>query len=166
MAQGYFEGQHEGGLYAESFNGGEALGEVLNETGGVFRCEHLSGVLGKSHTQRSCLELMRIGNGLPKDLLMTEMDAVEEAEGAADAADGGLNYAGVEERPHSAGRNMRAISSSETIRAGNASAGNLTRSSRRVASATLNLPDWVRWRALKCAPHSRCCPSSCARLRT
>ena len=144
LAHGFIEGKHESGLDAESFNGGEALGEVLNEAGGVFGCEHLGGGLGKSHTQRSSLELMRIGNGLSEDLLMAEMDAIEEADSAADTAVGGLNFAGVVEGSHSAGRNMRAISSSETIRAGNASAGNLTRSSRRVASATLNLPDWVR----------------------
>ncbi len=144
LAHGLIEGKHEGGLYAESFNGGEALGEMLDETGGVLGCEHLCGVLGKSHTQRSSFELVRIGNGLPEDLLVAEMDAIEEADGAADAAVGGLYFAGVVKGPHSAGRNMRAISSSETIRAGNASTGSLTRSSRRVASATLNLPDWVR----------------------
>jgi len=95
LAHGFIKGQHESGLDAEGLNGGEALGEVLDEAGGVFGCEHLGGVFSKSNAERRGLELVRIGDGLPEDLLMAQMDAIKEADGAADAAVGRLHFAGV-----------------------------------------------------------------------
>ena len=47
LAHGFIEGKHEGGLDAERFNGGEALREMLDESGGVFGREHGGGMLRK-----------------------------------------------------------------------------------------------------------------------
>ena len=70
MTHCFIEGQHERGLNAEGLDGGEALGEVLDEAGGAFGGEHLGGVFSKSNAERRGLELVGIGDGLPENLLM------------------------------------------------------------------------------------------------
>jgi len=104
LAHRFIEGQNEGSLNAKSLDCGKALGEMLNEARRRVGRDHHGGVLGKRDAHGRGFKLMGIGNGLSQDLLMPEMHAIEETNGAADAAGptiSGLQFAGVFEDFHS-----------------------------------------------------------------
>ena len=52
----------------------------------------------KGDAEGGGFELVSIGNGLPNDLLVPKMNAIKHADGAAYAAVGRLQFAGIDER--------------------------------------------------------------------
>ena len=86
FAEGFVEGNFQQRVRAERFDGAQFLRTGINLRRRFFRRDDGARmpVEGCDHRQR--VVLARVGNGLPDDLLMAEMHAVEHADGQADLA--------------------------------------------------------------------------------
>jgi hypothetical protein len=77
-------------IRTERFNGTQLLRQRIDQQRNTVGRDNSIGMAIKGHHQRQPFMLPGIGNGLPDDLLMTEMHAVEDTDGNADPFTGGL----------------------------------------------------------------------------
>ena len=175
---------------AQRFNRAQFLRQRINQRRHAVGRDHDAGVPVERDHQRNGVVLTRVGDGLADDLLMTEVDAVKNADGQANLAVAVAkfictvndvhrgNCSGISEEcriifrwRRSAESPLRGHDPAASFKNGitlfsNSAAVNFNTSSSFVASATSNLPETLRRSADKCAPQPSFWPSSCAMLRT
>lgn len=86
LAERAIEAQQEQRVRPERLNRAELLRLRIDEWWHFFRRDNGAGVLIEGDDKGKATMLAGVGDGLPDDLLVTEMDAVEHADGEADFA--------------------------------------------------------------------------------
>lgn len=76
------------------------MGQGIDQGGGAVRGHDSPGVTVKSDNQRKPVVLACICEGLTDDLLMTEMNAVEDADGQRDPASMAVQFGGLADELH------------------------------------------------------------------
>src|SRR5579862_6112045 len=80
------------GIHAERFDGSQLLRQRINQRRHMIRSDHGVWMPIEGKHEREGVVLARVGNSLPDDLLVSQMDAVKETNGQTHFAAGGLQF--------------------------------------------------------------------------
>lgn len=94
LAEGFVEMNQERRVHAHGFDDAKFFADGINQRWRAFGRNDGIGMAIKGDDDGNGFVLLRVGNCLTNDLLMTEMDAIEDADADADFALAGLEFSG------------------------------------------------------------------------
>ena len=153
---------------AERFNRAQFLRQRINQRRhAVGRDDRIRMPVKRQH-QRDGVVLARVGDGLPDDLLVAEMHAVEKRRwpGRPCGCPACSSFAAWMIFILTDTICQRASFKNGITLFSNSAAVNFKTASSGIASATSNLPETLRRSVARCAPQPSFWPRSCAMLRT
>ena len=152
------------GVDAERLDGAEPLGAGLQQGRRAVGRDDAGRVAVERHGDGAALVPVAVLDGLPQNLLVAKVHAVEHADGEAGFAAAVGQIGGLVDDLHdSVAADSWSIGTTHLARS---SGDRVVSSSSGVAALTLNLPETVRRRPARCAPQPSAWPRSCASVRT
>ena len=131
----------------------------------VIRTQHFGRMRVERNDHRCATCVFGVARGSGNDRLMTEMHAVEGADGEEERPGKLAQFRNRAQDSHRCSRQaprIRDTSGSVRIRPRMSTGSDVFNSSTVMAPSTLNRPDFTRRKSLRCAPQPSVSPISCA----